>query len=163
MRALAVVIALCGAAGATGIVAAQPGSAVVVQPPLEAGVPEVSAAASPSVVRLGAPFTVFVTIAFDPGVEVNLREPVDVGAAFEVRRRDSADSRARTASACASTSSSSSRGSSAISKLPPIAVTFTLAGHAGQVATNAVPIRVGSVLGAVSTIRSRARTHRRPS
>src|SRR5207253_2635317 len=53
--------------------------------------PEVSAAASPSSVMLGARFTLFVTAVYGAGVEVNLREPTELGPAFEVTRRVSED------------------------------------------------------------------------
>jgi hypothetical protein len=145
MKALIVLLALCGTAAAqTGS-----GSGALVQVPLEAGTPEVSAAASPAVVRLGATFTLFVTVTFDPGVEVNLREPVDLGPAFEVRRRDSVDRAGVGTKRVRDYQLEVIAWEVGDLQLPPIAVTFTLGGHAGQTATNAVPIRVDSVLGAV--------------
>jgi len=43
------------------------------------------------VARLGAHFTLYITATFGAGVEVNLREPMDLGPAFEIRRRLSED------------------------------------------------------------------------
>ena len=60
---------------------------VIIQIPTDLNAPEVSAAASPTVVRLGGKFTLFITATFGAGVEVNLREPIDLGPAFEVKRK----------------------------------------------------------------------------
>ena len=141
--AVAVAVAVAGGARA------DTGSAVLVAPPLEAGAPEVSAAASPSVVRIGAQLTLFVTVTFDPGVEVNLREPVELGPAFEVRARDSRDRDGPTGKRVREYQLAVFAWEVGDLQLPPVAVTFTLGGHAGQVATNAVPVRVESMLGAV--------------
>ena len=53
--------------------------------------PAVNASAAPTEVRLGAKFTVFIEATFGAGVEVNLQEPVELGGAFEVRRKLSQD------------------------------------------------------------------------
>ncbi len=147
--AVAVAVAVALAVAVAGVARADTGSAVLVQPPLEAGAPEVSAAASPSVVRLGAQLTLFVTVTFDPGVEVNLREPVELGPAFEVRTRDSRDRDGPNGKRVREYQLAVFAWEVGDLQLPPVAVTFTLAGHAGQVATNAVPVRVESMLGAV--------------
>ena len=76
----------------TGSGTAGSGSAVIIQIPPDSDAPEVSAAASPSDVKLGARFTLFVTaVTYATGVEVNLREPVDLGGAFEVTTRVAED------------------------------------------------------------------------
>jgi len=115
--------------------------------PLDTGAPEVSAAASPTVVRVGAHLTLYITATFDDGVEVNLREPLDLGPAFEVRRRVSEDRRTtdgRTTREWQLDVMPWELGDLAIA---PIAVTFTAFGRAGQVQTNAVPMKITGDLG----------------
>jgi hypothetical protein len=119
------------------------------QLPVDASAPDVRAAASPTVVRLGAHFTLYLTATFAAGVEVNLREPLDLGPGLEVRRRLSEDN---------------ARGDGATTRewqldvtpwelgdqtIAPIAVTFTAFGRVGQVQANAVPIQVVGVLGEI--------------
>jgi hypothetical protein len=104
--------------------------------------PEVHASASPSQVRLGDRFTVFVTATFAAGVEVNLREPVDLGGTFEVRRRDSEDKARADGKRVREWQLDVIAWDVGDLQQPPIAITFTAAGHAGQVATEPVPIRV---------------------
>jgi hypothetical protein len=91
--------------------------------------------------------TLYVTATFRAGVEVNLREPLDLGPAFEIRRRLSEDRQ--------NTDGRTTREWE-IDVLPwelgdlqiaPIAVTFTAFGHAGQIETNAVPLKIIGVLG----------------
>jgi hypothetical protein len=157
MRALALLIVVA----APAIARAQPadagagsgsgsgaGSAVKLTLPIDLNAPEVRAAASPTVVRLGGHFTVYVTATFGPGVEVNLREPVDLGPAFEVRRRLSEDrtTGARTTREWQLDVTPWELGDLAIA---PIAVTFTASGKAGQVETNAVPLKILGTLGDV--------------
>ncbi len=132
----------------SGIAAAQPaGSGKVITIPLDDTAPEVSAAASPTEVKLGARFTVFVTALYGDGVTVNLREPIDLGGAFEVRRHIAVDSLrpdGRHEREWQIEVYAWDLGDLAV---PPVAVTFISGGHAGQVATNAVPVRVTGVLG----------------
>jgi len=115
--------------------------------PLAAGAPEVNAAASPTVVNLGGHFTLFIRATFAPGVEVNLREPLDLGAAFEIRRRLSEDERADGGRTTREWQLDVTPWELGDVQLAPIAVTFTAFGHAGQVATNAVPLKIVGVLG----------------
>jgi hypothetical protein len=132
----------------SGIAAAQPaGSGKVITIPLDDTAPEVSAAASPTEVKLGARFTVFVTALYGDGVTVNLREPIDLGGAFEVRRHVAVDSMrgdGRHEREWQIEVYAWDLGDLAVA---PVAVTFISGGHAGQVATNAVPVRVTGVLG----------------
>jgi hypothetical protein len=154
-RWLAVVVAIaCAAAPAHAQVpppAQGGGSAAptVIKPPLELGAPDVSAAASPTAVSLGTAFTLFVTAAFDAGVEVNLREPMELGPAFEVRRRDVRDSVRADGKHVREWQLEVLAWELGDLAVPPVAVTFTFGGHAGQVDTNRVPIRVDGVLGEV--------------
>ena len=137
-----------GSADSTGS-AGSAGADRIIRLPLDAGAPSVSAAASPAVVRLGAHFTLYVTATFGEGVEVNLREPIDLGPAFEVRRRWSEDR---------PTGDGRTTREWQLDVMPweigelhvaPIAVTFTVFGRAGQVQTNAVPMKIVGDLGDV--------------
>lgn len=123
------------------------GSAQLLKIPLEAGAPEVNAAASPTVVGLGGHFTLFIRATFDVGVEVNLREPLDLGPAFEVRRRLSEDDRGASGRTTREWQLDVTPWELGDLQVAPIAVTFTAFGHAGQVATNPVPLRIVGALG----------------
>ena len=121
--------------------------ATIITPPTDAMAPEVRASASPTVVALGGRFTMFVEATFEPGVEVNLPEPVDLGPAFEVRRRVSED-RARTdGKRIREWQLDVVAWELGDLKIPPLAVTYTAFGRAGQVLTNAARLRVEGVLG----------------
>ena len=115
--------------------------------PPELGAPDVNAAASPSVVSLGTHFTLFITATFGAGVEVNLREPVDLGAAFEVRRKLSEDRSSRDGRTTREWQIDVTPWELGELQIAPIAVTFTSQGHAGQVQTNPVPMKIIGVLG----------------
>jgi hypothetical protein len=135
------------AARGSGSAAPGAGSAQRLRLPVEAGAPEVNAAASPTVVSLGAHFTLFVTAAFGPGVEVNLREPLDLGPAFEIRRRLSEDHRGADGRITREWQLDVTPWQLGDLQVAPIAVTFTAFGRAGQVETNAVPLKIVGVLG----------------
>lgn len=135
------------AARGSGSAASGAGAAQRLRVPVEAGAPEVNAAASPTVVSLGGHFTLFVTAAFEPGVEVNLREPLDLGPAFEVRRRLSEDRRAAGGRITREWQLDVTPWQLGDLQIAPIAITFTAFGHVGQVETNAVPLRILGVLG----------------
>jgi hypothetical protein len=107
----------------------------------------VTAAASPTVVRLGAHFTLFITATFGPGVEVNLREPVELGPAFEVRRKLSEDRRAAGGRTTREWQLDVTPWELGDLQIAPIAVTFTAFGRAAQVQTNAVPLKIIGELG----------------
>lgn len=117
------------------------------QLPLGFDAPEVRAAASPTVVRLGARFTLYVTATFGPGVEVNLREPIDLGAAFEVRRKTSEDRTDAIGRTVREWQLDVTPWELGDLQIAPIAVTFTSHGKPGQVPTNAVPLKIVGTLG----------------
>ena len=118
--------------------------------PLDVVPPEVSAAASPSSVRLGDRFTLFITAVYEAGGEVNLREPIDIGGGFEVvKKRVAADKTRPDAKREREWQLEVYAWDIGDLRLPPIAVTFTSQGKAGQVITNTVPIKVSGVLGDV--------------
>jgi hypothetical protein len=101
-------------------------------------------------VRLGETFTLFITATYAPGVEVNLREPIEVGGAFEVgKRRTSPDRTNPDGRHVREWQLEIYAWELGNLQVPPLAVTFTSGGKAGQVATNAVPVNVNGVLGEV--------------
>ena len=162
-----VVIALV--AGLAGIAAAQPGGSAdpsatgsgsaagsgsasgpkVIQLPDDLAAPEVNASASPTAMKLGDRFTVFVTAAYGDGVEVNLREPVDLGSGFEIRKKLSEDRMRADGKHVREWQLDVVAWELGELRLPPIAVTFTVNGRAAQVETNLISIRVDGVLGDV--------------
>jgi hypothetical protein len=121
----------------------------VIKLPLDLRAPAVSAAASPTVARLGAHFTLYITATFGAGIEVNLREPMDLGAAFEVRRRLSEDRPSGDGRTTREWQIDVTPWELGDQQIAPIAVTFTAFGRAGQVQTNAVPVKIVGVLGDV--------------
>ena len=139
---------------AAGVASAQPagsgsgsGSAHIIQMPVDVDAPDVSAAAAPSAIKLGSRFTLFVTATFGPGVEVNLREPMDLGEAFEITKKLSTDSARADGRRQREWQIEVYAWELGDLQVPPVAVTFTVAGRAGQVETNTVPIKVSGVLG----------------
>jgi hypothetical protein len=136
-----------GAAGSgAGSGSAKPPPKVII--PIDVVPPEVSAAASPSVVRLGDKFTLFITAVYAQGDEVNLREPVELGGDLEVaRKRVAADKVRPDGKREREWQLEVYAWDVGELRLPPLAVTFTSQGKAGQVITNTVPIKVTGVLG----------------
>jgi len=125
------------------------GARRIIQLPSETGAPEISAAASPTVVNLGGHFTLYLTATFGPGVEVNLREPVDLGPAFEVRRKLSEDRPGGDGRTVREWQIDVTPWELGDLRIAPVAVTFTAFGRAGQVQTNAVPLKIVGELGDV--------------
>jgi hypothetical protein len=122
-------------------------SGQTIQLPRDTGAPEVRAAASPTVVNLGAHFTLYLTATFGSGVEVNLREPIDLGPAFEVRRKLSEDRPSGDGRTTREWQIDVTPWELGDLRIAPIAVTFTASGRAGQVQTNAVPMKIVGELG----------------
>jgi hypothetical protein len=145
MKVVVVLACMCAVAVAQPAGSGQKGTAITI--PLDDEAPQVSAAAAPSAVKLGSRFTLFVTATFAAGVNVNLREPLDLGGAFEVGKRVAVDSVDRDGQHRREWQITVYAWDLGELDVPPVAVTFTSNGHAGQVATNAVPIRVSGVLG----------------
>ncbi len=77
-----------GGSGAGSGSAGAPKPIIIVIPP-DVTPPDVQAAASPSLVRLGDRFTLFITATYGGDVEVNLREPIEIGGDLEVVRKSS--------------------------------------------------------------------------
>ncbi|HPH67724.1 MAG TPA: hypothetical protein PLF40_18330, partial [Kofleriaceae bacterium] len=117
--------------------------------PIDIAAPQVSASASPTEVRLGTPFTLFVTASFGPNVTVNLADPLDVGDAFEVRRRVSNDRKRADGQTVREWQFEVFPWELGEMAVPPLVITYTIGGNAGQVATNAVPMRIVGTLGEI--------------
>jgi hypothetical protein len=152
MKALAILVALCGVASAqagSGSAQAGSGSAVVIQLPPDVDAPEVSAAASPTELMLGARFTLFVTAAYGPGVEVNLPASIDLGDAFEIKKTSSEDHVRADGKHVREWQLDVVAWDLGDLRVPGVPVTFTVNGHGGQLVTNSVPLRVNGVLGDV--------------
>lgn len=137
-----------GSAGSgAGSAGSGAGSAVVIQLPPEFGEPEVSAAASPTDLKLGDRFTLFITATYGAGIEVNLPATVELGDAFEVRRTSSEDHVRPDGKHVREWQMDVVAWDLGDLRVPPVPVTFTLGGQAGQILTNTVPVRVTGVLG----------------
>ncbi len=134
----------------------------IIQLPTDANAPQVSAAASPTVVRLGGKFTLFVTATYGEGVEVNLREPIELGGGFEVTRKLSADKPAGDGRKTREWQIEVIAWDLGDLVMPPVAVTYTAFGRADQVATNTVKLRVEGVLGDVVDDPKTMRDHAPP-
>jgi hypothetical protein len=160
--ALAIVVVLAGVAAAQGVGSGSGSAAgsgagsgsgssapVVIQLPTDIMAPEVNASAYPTVVQLGGRFTLIVTATFSPGVEVNLREPLELGSAFEIRKKVSEDTRRTDGKTTREWQLDVVAWDVGELSIAPIAVTFTAGGRAGQVDTNVVKLRVDGVLGDV--------------
>jgi hypothetical protein len=138
-----------GSAGsAAGSGSAKPPPQIII--PVDVVPPEVSAAASPSMMRLGDKFTLFITAVYAAGDEVNLREPLEIGGDLEVaKKRVAADKVRPDGKREREWQVEVYAWEVGELRIPPVAVTFTSQGKAGQVITNTVPIKVTGVLGDV--------------
>ncbi|MDQ3367722.1 MAG: BatD family protein [Myxococcota bacterium] len=136
---------LAGSAGSADPDAGAGGQ--IIQLPTDVAAPHVTAAASPTVVRLGGTFTVIIRATYGEGVEVNLREPVDLGSVFEVRRKLSEDKQVSGGRTTREWQLEVTPWELGDLVMPPISVTYTAFGRAGQVQTNRVKLRILGVLG----------------
>ncbi|MBA3461167.1 MAG: hypothetical protein H0T46_14480 [Deltaproteobacteria bacterium] len=117
--------------------------------PSDISAPEVDASASPTAIRLGGRFTLFVSAVCDPGVEANLREPFELGPSFEIKRKDSKDTPRADGKKIREWQVEVLAWDLGDLVIPGITVTYTVQGKVGQVQTNAVRLRVDGVLGDV--------------
>jgi hypothetical protein len=122
---------------------------IVIQPPTDIMAPQVTAAATPTVVRIGARFTVIIRATYETGVEVNLQEPVDLGGVFEVRRKLSEDRKVSGGRTTREWQIEVVPWELGDLVMPGINVTYTAFGKAGQVQTNRIRLKIVGVLGDV--------------
>ncbi|MFN0249001.1 MAG: hypothetical protein ACKV2T_19100 [Kofleriaceae bacterium] len=137
-----------GSAG-SGAAGSGAGSAgpTIIQLPTDVAAPEVNASAFPTAVRLGGRFTLIITATFGAGVEVNLKEPFDLGPAFEVRKRVSEDRPRGDGKTTREWQIDVLAWELGDLRLVGIPVSYTVNGALGQIDTNTVRIRVDGVLG----------------
>jgi hypothetical protein len=109
--------------------------------------PTLSVAASQAEVSLGRPFVVIVTAVFRPDVTVNLVDPVQLGAGFEVQRRWSNDSVRADGKTQRQWQLEVLPWELGEQMLPPIVVTYVAGGRAHQVSTMPLTLRVVGTLG----------------
>ena len=121
----------------------------IIQLPADVNAPEVDASASPTAVRLGGRFTLFITAIVDPGVEANLREPFELGPQFEIKNKDSSDTPRGDGKKIREWQVDVIAWDLGELTIPGVVVTYTINGKVGQVQTNAVRLRVDGVLGDV--------------
>ena len=114
--------------------------------PLDLARPEVSAAASPSEMRLGERFTLFVRSTHLPNVVVNLPVPPDLGPGFEIGRIHTSEARTTDGRISLEWQVEVYAWEVGEISVPPIPLTFTAGGQAAQVVTNPVPLRIVGVL-----------------
>ena len=136
-----------GSTTGSGSAAGSGAGPTIIQLPTDVAAPEVNASAFPTAVRLGGRFTLVVTATFGAGVEVNLKEPFDLGPAFEVRRRVSEDRPRGDGKTTREWQIDVLAWELGDLRLSGITVTYTVNGAVGQIDTNAIRIRVDGVLG----------------
>ena len=121
----------------------------IIQVPTDINAPQVTASVGPTEVKLGDQFTLYVRATYAAGVVVNLQEPLDLGPAFEITKKDSQDEGqpdGRTMREWQIRVIAWELGDLIV---PPVAVTYTSGGKALQIQTNASKLRVIGVLGDV--------------
>lgn len=133
--------------GSAGSAAGSGSGARIIQLPMDVNAPAVNAAASPTTVRIGGKFTVFITATFAEGVEVNLREPIELGSIFEVTRKLSQDKPAGDGRRTREWQLEVIAWELGDLVMPPIPITYTAFGNVGEVPTNAIRLMVVGVLG----------------
>ncbi len=138
-----------GSGSASGSGSATGSGSAIVDLPIDIAAPQLTASASPSEVRLGTAFTLFVTASYGANVVVNIVDPVDLGPALEVRRRFSNDHKRSDGQTVREWQFEVLPWELGDIAVPPIVVTYTIGGNGGQVATKPVPLRVVGTLGEV--------------
>jgi len=149
MRVFAILVLLAGVARAqpAGSGSGSNKPPKVIQLPADANAPQVSAAANPTVVRLGAKFTVFITATYNEGIYTNIAEPIELGTGFEVRRKVSEDRTAPDGRHVREWQLEVIPWELGELTMAPIVVTYTAFGKVGQVPSNELRLRVVGVLG----------------
>ena len=122
---------------------------VTIDLPTDIAAPQVTAAASPTVVRLGGTFTVVIRATYADGVEVNLREPLELGSVFEVKRKLSENKKSSGGRTTREWQVEVIAWELGDLVMPGITVTYTAFGRAGQVETNRIKLKITGVLGDV--------------
>ncbi|MDQ3334801.1 MAG: hypothetical protein M4D80_06560 [Myxococcota bacterium] len=122
---------------------------VMLDLPTDINAPQVTAAATPTIVRLGGTFSVVIRATYADGVEVNLREPLELGGAFEVKRKLSENKKSSGGRTTREWEVEVIAWELGDLVMPGITVTYTAFGKAGQVETNRIRLKITGVLGDV--------------
>lgn len=110
------------------------------------GKPQVSASASPTEMRLGDKFTLFVEVLFDENVTVSIPAGLDLAPAFDELKRSSVDERRSDGTRKRVYQIQLQAWELGDVRLPPVQVAYTVGGDSSWVVTNEVPLRiVGSI------------------
>ncbi len=110
------------------------------------GRPQVSAAASPSEVRLGDKLTLFIEVVYDEQVTVSVPSGLDLQPVFDELKRSSVDERRSDGTRKRIYQLQLQVWDLGDLRIPPIQVSYTVGGASSWVVTNDVPIRVvGSI------------------
>ena len=110
------------------------------------GKPQVSAAASPTELRLGDKITLFVEVIFDESVAVALPAGLDLAPAFDELKRSSVDERRSDGTRKRVYQIQLQVWELGEFDLPPVQVTYSIGGESSWVVTNRVPLRVVGTL-----------------
>lgn len=133
-----------------GVATAAPDSGAIVIPPDimdSPDAPQARAAVSTSSVQVGATFTLFVTITYAAGAEVNIPSALDFGGAFEEVRRTRGDRTSADGRRVREFELELMGWFVGDQMVPPIPVTYVIGGAAHSTQTNAVPVTVVGVIG----------------
>ena len=122
---------------------------ITIDLPTDINAPQVTAAATPTIVRLGGTFSVVIRATYAEGVEVNLREPLELGGSFEVKRKLSENKQSTGGRTTREWEVEVIAWDIGDLVMPGIAVTYTSGGKAEQVLTNRIRLKVIGVLGDV--------------
>jgi hypothetical protein len=113
------------------------------------GKPQVSAAASPTELRLGDKITLFVEVIFDESVAVALPAGLDLAPAFDELKRSSVDERRSDGTRKRVYQIQLQVWELGEFDLPPVQVTYSIGGESSWVVTNRVPLRVVGTIDAI--------------
>jgi hypothetical protein len=148
MRALALVAALAGLAPSAAWADSDAGAAgPVIIPTLEPGAPTLTVSPSARELGLGEVFYLFVEVTYAAGVEVNLPVTLPLGPAIEETARTDRLQRNPDGSLTRSFELALMVFDVGDLVIPPLPVTYVVAGEAHEVVSDTVPIRVHGVIG----------------
>ncbi|MEZ4365906.1 MAG: hypothetical protein R2939_06420 [Kofleriaceae bacterium] len=126
---------------------AAPAPPAVVDAPYLLGQPEVTASAAPAQVRLGEPFTLYITAVHGADVTVNLPSTLALGDVLEeAPGRSSRDTVRADGKRVREWQVPVRAWALGELQLPPVPVTFVTPGGSGQVATGSIPVEVVAIV-----------------
>ncbi|MBL8620643.1 MAG: hypothetical protein JNK64_05040 [Myxococcales bacterium] len=141
-------VAVGGAPSDGGVTGDAGPTRIVIDGPtlLGIGKPQVSASASPTEMRLGDKFTLFVDVVFDENVTVSVPSGLDLAPSFDELKRTSVEERRSDGTRKRTYQIQLQAWELGDVRLPPVQVTYSVGGDSSWVVTNEVPLRiVGSI------------------